>query len=385
LTFARRNSTEMKFETIAVHAGQHVDEATGAVSQPIHLSTTFERAPDGSFPHGYIYARDNNPNRKQLEACLAELEGGADAISFASGSAATAALFQALEPGQHVLAPEVGYYGTNRLLRDHFARWGLEYSFVDATDLDAVRAGVRPNTALIWVETPSNPLISITDIRAVCEIAHQAGARVACDNTWCTPVLQRPIELGVDYVVHATTKYLGGHSDVVGGAIIARTADEQLETLRKIQKEAGAIPSPFDCWLVMRGIRTLPYRMRAHCANALTVAEFLSTHAGVAAVHYPGLPNDPGHEVAKSQMSAFGGMLSFEIKGGRAQAMEVAANLKLFTRATSLGGPESLIEHRASIEGANTRAPESLLRCAIGLEHPDDLIEDLRIALKAVT
>ena len=371
----------MKFETLAVHAGQHVDPATGAVTAPIYLSTTFERAADGSFPHGYMYARDANPNRKYLEECLAALEGGAGAVAFASGSAATAALFQALEPGRHVIAPYDAYYGTVRLLREHFERWGLDHTLVDTTNLEAVRAGLRPNTALVWIETPSNPLIRVTDVRAVCEAAHAVGARVACDNTWSTPVLQRPLEQGADLVVHATTKYLGGHTDVVGGAVIARAADAYFDRLRAIQKEAGAIPSPFDCWLVLRGIRTLPYRMRAHSDNALRVAGFLATNAAVAAVHYPGLPADPGHKVAQSQMNAFGGMLSFEVRGGRDEAMRVAAAVKVFTRATSLGGPESLIEHRASVEGPNTRAPESLLRCSIGLEHPDDLIEDLRVAL----
>ena len=371
----------MKFETMAVHAGQQVDATTGAVTSPIHLSTTFERAADGSFPHGYIYARDANPNRKQLETCLAALDNGAGAIAFASGSAATAALFQALEPGQHVVAPDDAYYGTIRLLREHFQRWGLQHTLVDMTDSDAVRAALLPNTALVWIETPSNPLIRITDIRAVCEAAHDIGARVACDNTWATPMLQRPLELGADLIVHATTKYLGGHADVVGGAVIARAADHYFDRLRVIQKEAGAIPSPFDCWLVMRGVRTLPYRMTAHSATAMKVATFLATHPAVAAVHYPGLPEHAGHNVAKSQMSAFGGMLSFEVHGARAEALRVAGRVRLFTRATSLGGPESLIEHRASIEGPHSRAPESLLRCSIGLEHPDDLIDDLTNAL----
>lgn len=373
----------MRPETLAVHAGQHVDPSTGAVTPPIHLSTTFERAPDGTFPHGYIYARDSNPNRRQLEECLTALEAGAGCVSFSSGSAATAALFQILEPGRHVIAPYDAYYGTNRLLRDHFGRWGLEHTFVDMADLAAIRDAIRKTTALIWIETPSNPLIRITDIRAVCEIAREGGAQVAVDNTWCTPMLQRPLELGADFAVHATTKYLGGHSDVVGGAIVAR-GDADVERLRSVQKDAGAIPSPFDCWLVMRGVRTLPYRMRAHCANAEEVARFLSSHRAVSAVHYPGLDSDPGHAVAQKQMSAFGGMLSFEIKGGRAEALRVTGGVKLFTRATSLGGPESLIEHRASVEGANTQAPESLLRCSIGLEHPADLIDDLRSALETI-
>jgi cystathionine gamma-synthase len=374
----------MRFETLAVHAGHQVDESTGAVTQPIHLSTTFERAPDGSFPHGYIYGREANPNRSHLEECLARLEGGAGAIAFASGSAATAALFQALAPGKHVVAPNDAYYNTTRLLREHFGKWGLEHTLVDTTDIDAVRAALRPSTALVWIETPSNPLIRISDIRAISEAAHAVDARVACDNTWCTPVLQRPLELGADLVVHATTKYLGGNSDVIGGAVIARALDPFFETVRAIQKEAGAIPSPFDCWLIMRGVRTLPYRMRAHSDNAARVATFLATHPQVSAVHYPGLPADAGYAVAKAQMSAFGGMLSFEVSGGRAEALRAAAGVKVFTRATSLGGPESLIEHRASVEGPHTRAPEGLLRCSIGLEHADDLIEDLDAALRGI-
>lgn len=372
----------MKFETIAVHAGAHVDPSTGAVTAPIHLSTTFERAPDGSFPHGFIYARDSNPNRNHLEECLAALEGGASAIACASGSAATAALFQTLSPGQHVIAPYDAYYGTNKLLRDHFARWGLTHTLVDTADVNAVRNAMQPATALVWIETPSNPLIRITDIQAVCEIAHAGGARVAVDNTWCSPMLQQPLALGADYSVHATTKYLGGHSDVVGGAIIIRENGAHADALRAVQKDAGAIPSPFDCWLVMRGVRTLPYRMRAHSENAQAVAEFLANHRAVSAVHYPGLTNDPGHAVAQKQMSMFGGMLSFEVRGGREEALRVTGAVKLFTRATSLGGPESLIEHRASVEGVNTRAPENLLRCSIGLEHRDDLIEDLGDALE---
>ena len=374
----------MKPETLAVHAGQHVDPATGAVTPPIHLSTTFQRAPDGSFPGGHIYARDSNPNRAALEECLTILEGGTACVTFASGSAATAAVFQGLAPGDHVIAPYDAYYGTNKMLREHFERWGVTHSFIDTTSADAVREAMTPKTALVWIETPSNPLIRVTDIRAVCAVAHRGNARVVCDNTWATPVLQRPLELGVDIVMHATTKYLGGHSDVVGGALIARENDDFFKRLRAVQKEMGAIPSPFDCWLIMRGVRTLPYRMRAHCENALAVAKFLAGHAAVRTVHYPGLPTDGGHTIAKQQMSGFGGMLSFEINGGRTEALRVTGGVKLFTRATSLGGPESLIEHRASVEGPHTRAPESLLRCSIGLEHPDDLIEDLRVALETI-
>jgi cystathionine gamma-synthase len=373
----------MRFETLAVHAGQHVDPATGAVTPPIHLTTTFEREPDGSFPRGHIYARDTNPNRNQLEECLTLLEGGATCAAFASGSAATASLFQALRPGDHVLAGDDAFYGTVRILRELFEPWGLRHTFVDMTDLDAVARALETQPAtLVWLETPSNPLIRITDIEAVSKLAQQAGARVAVDNTWCTPMLQQPLALGADFVVHSTTKYLSGHSDLVGGAVIARTDDEFFGRVRLYQKQGGAIPSPFDCWLLMRGIRTLPYRMRAHCGNAGAIAEFLATHAAVERVHYPGLASHAGHEIAGRQMSLFGGMLSFQVRGGRAEALRLTGGLQLFTRATSLGGPESLIEHRASVEGPHTRAPENLLRVSVGLEHPDDLIEDLQRALE---
>lgn len=374
----------MRFETLAVHAGQQVDPATGAVTLPIHLSTTFERAPDGSFPHGHIYARDTNPTRNALEECLTLLEGGAAAVSFASGSAATAAIFQALRPGDHVVIGEDAFYGTIRILREIFAPWGLSYSIVDMGQLSQVAEALRAPTALVWLETPSNPLLRITDITGVMALARHAGARVAVDNTWCTPMLQRPLELGADYSMHSTTKYLGGHSDLMGGAVIARARDEFFDRILLQQKQGGAIPSPFDCWLLMRGIRSLPYRMRAHCQSAHAIAGFLAAHPAVEAVHYPGLESHAGHEIAARQMSLFGGMLSFQVKGGRAEAYRVAGGVRLFTRATSLGGPESLIEHRASVEGPHTRAPENLLRVSVGLEHPDDLIADLSTALEQI-
>lgn len=371
----------MRIETMAVHAGHNIDPATGALAPPIHLSTTFARAPDGSYPRGYIYSRTNNPNRDALEKCLCALEGGAVAAAFSSGSAATMSVFQALAPGDHVIAPNDVYHGTARLLRETFAPWGLETSFVDMTDPSQFQRAVRPKTKLIWVETPSNPLLKITDIARISEIAHEAGALCACDSTWATPVLQRPFELGADLVMHATTKYLGGHSDVLGGALIARTEGEFFRRVRKIQVTGGAVPSPFECWLVLRGVPTLPARMRAHSESALKVAMFLSSHARVEAVHYPGLKGHPGHEIAARQMALPGGMLSFQVKGGREGAFALAAKVQVFTRATSLGGVESLIEHRASIEGPESRTPDNLLRLSIGLEHPDDLIEDLAQAL----
>jgi len=298
-------------------------------------------------------------------------------------SAATAAVFQSLAPGQHVVAPVDAYFGTGKLLRDVFAGWGLESTFVDMTDLRAVEAAVRPTTTLLWAESPSNPLWKISDLVRLGAIAKTVGARFVVDNTTATPILQSPFKHGADVVVHATTKYLGGHSDVLGGALVVRERGPWLDRLRLLQTSGGAVPSPFDCWLVLRGIRTLPYRVRAHSANALQVATFLASHPRVEAVHYPGLLSHPGHEVARRQMSMFGGMLSLQVRGGADAAMAVAAKVRLFTRATSFGGTESLLEHRASIEGPRTRAPENLLRVSVGLEHHEDLIADLAQALDA--
>jgi len=372
----------MKLETIAVHAGRGIDPGTGAVTPAIHPSTTYERAPDGTYPHGYLYSRNRNPTRSALEACLAALEGGADAAAFASASAATSAVLLGLRPGDHVVAPSDAYHGTLRLLRETFSAWGLQTTFVDMTDPTAVERAARPSTRLVWVETPSNPLWRVVDIERVAAIAHKVGAVCLCDNTTATPVLQSPFALGADLVLHATTKYLGGHGDVMGGAVVARTPDGLFERVRALQASAGAVPSPFDCWLVLRGIRTLPWRMRAHSANAQRIAEFLASHPRVERVQYPGLPAHPGHDVASRQMSGFGGMLSVQVRGGASGAMLVAARLRVFTRATSFGGTESLVEHRASIEGPGTRTPDDLLRLSIGLENADDLVEDLDQALR---
>ena len=374
----------MKMETLAVHAGRRVDPATGAVATPIHMSTTFERDPDGSYPRAHLYARNGNPTRVALEECLRDLEGGAAAAAFASASAATAAVFTALAPGDHVVAPTDAYHGTLRLLRETFAEWGLVTTFVDMTDASAVERAVRAETRLIWIETPSNPLWKVVDVARIAGIARAAGVRSLCDNTVATPVLQRPLMLGVDLVLHASTKYLGGHGDVMGGIVVARAEDDFFARVRRGQVTSGGVPSPFDCWLVLRGIQSLPWRVRAHADNAIRVAQFLAAHPAVERVHYPGLPTHPAHEVARRQMSAFGGMLSFQVRGARDAAMATAAKLRLFTRATSFGGTESLIEHRASIEGAGTRTPDNLLRASIGLEHADDLIEDLAQALGSV-
>ena len=371
---------KLKIETIAVHAGHAVDPTTGAVAMPIHLSTTFERDVDGTFSRGYMYTRNNNPNRQALEQGLAALEGGAAAAAFASGSAATTAVFQALASGDHVILPNDAYYGTARIMTELFTRWNLAVSFVDMTNMDELKAAVRKETKLIWTETPSNPLLKIVDLARVVGLAHEADAVCVCDNTWA-PTLQMPFAFDVDLIVHSTTKYLGGHCDVLGGVVIARIANKFFDRIRGIQYSGGAVPSPFDCWLVLRGMRTLPWRMRAHSENAMKVAQFLAQHRQVERVHYPGLKSHPDHGTAARQMNSFSGMLSFEVKGGKEPAMAAANKTRLFIRATSLGGVESLIEHRASIEGPGTRAPEGLLRLSVGLENADDLIDDLEQAL----
>jgi cystathionine gamma-synthase len=372
----------MKFETLAIHAGRHVGPATGAVAPSPILSTTYAREGDGSFASGHIYARASNPGRNALETLLAALEGGAAAASFASGSAASLAVFSALQPGDHVIAPDDVYHGTRTQLRELMSRWGLTHSLVDLTNLDSVRAALRPETKLIWAETPSNPLLKIADIVALAELAKAGGARLIVDSTFATPVLQQPLALGADLVMHSTTKYLGGHSDVLGGAVIAKSADDALFAgIRLQQTQGGAVPSGFDCWLLQRSIATLPLRVHAQTANAQMVAEFLATQPQVHRVHYPGLAMHPGHTLAQRQMSGPGAMLSFQVRGGSVAALAIASRVRLFTRATSLGGVESLIEHRASVEGLHTTTPNDLLRVSVGLEHSDDLIADLRAAL----
>jgi cystathionine gamma-synthase len=372
----------MRLETIAVHAGHEPDATTGAVTPPIHLSTTFERDPDLSYRGGHLYARYSNPNRQALERCLAELEGGGAAACFSSGSAATAAVLQSLEPGSHVVLPKDAYYGTIKLARDVFGSWQLAFTPVDMSDVRNVERAITDRTRVVWAESPSNPLVRVVDIAAIARVAKQAGAWVVVDNTWATPVLQQPLALGADVVMHSTTKYLNGHSDVMGGALIAADESHPLfAKCRGVQQWAGAIPSPFDCWLTRRGIRTLPWRVRAQTDNARRIAEFLEAHKRVEAVHYPGLESHPAFEIARRQMSAPGGMLAFQVRGGRDAAIAFTNRLSLFTRATSLGGTESLIEHRQSVEGPDTLAPDNLLRVSVGLEHVDDLVEDLDQAL----
>jgi cystathionine gamma-synthase len=370
----------MKIETLSVHAGRKVDPNTKAVTPPIYLSTTYERETDGEYPKGYNYSRNSNPNRESLEECLAELEGGAEGMAFSSGSAAAMSIFQTLLPGDHVIATDDIYHGTRKLLK-RFEAWNITSTFVDMTKPEEVKKAISKNTKLFWIESPTNPLLKIIDIKSISEIAHVNNSLVVCDNTWGTPVLQNPFKFGADLIVHATTKYIGGHSDILGGIVISKSADLLYEKIRDIQKSGGAVPSPFECWLVLRGIQTLPIRVRAQSESAIKIAQFLSTHKKVEIVHYPGLENHPGYAVASKQMFKYGGMISLQVKGGEKEAMAVASKVKLFTRATSLGGPESLIEHRASIEGPESKTPKNLLRLSIGLEHPEDLIEDLSQAL----
>ena len=372
----------MHFETLACHAGRCVDPTTGAVAPPLVLSTTFERAADGTLPHGNLYTRSDNPNRRSLEAALAALEGGAAAAAFASGQAATMSVLHALAPGDHVILPAEMYFNTRGLLDAHYARWGLEVSYANLADPDAAHAALRPTTRLVWVETPSNPRLVVSDITRLAEWAHAAGATCVVDKTWATPVFQRPLELGADLVMHSTTKYLGGHSDVLGGCIVARDAAHPVfQRIRSYQGLGGAVPSPFDCWLLLRSLPTLPVRVRAQSNTARRVADYLAAHRRVTVTHYPGLAAHPGHELAGRQMHGFGAMVSFEVRGGAAAAVNVAARTQLFTRATSLGGYESLIEHRVTAEGPHSTTPPGLLRCSIGLEHVDDLLADLDQAL----
>jgi cystathionine gamma-synthase len=371
----------MRDETLAVHAGHAVDPATGAVTLPIHLSTTFERDADGGFSRGYNYVRDGNPVRDAFEGCIADLEGGAESVAMPSGMAAVFAVLQTLAPGQRVAIAGDVYYGVRELAVDYFPRWGIDSVFVDPNDVDALQRACNPPTKLLWIETPSNPLIEVIDIARCASIAHGAGARLVCENTAASPAVQQPFRHGADLVVHSVTKYLAGHSDAMAGVVIVRNDPEILERLRFFQRVGGAVLAPFDAWLALRGIQTLAVRMRRHCENALAVAAFLAAHPAVARVHYPGLPSDPGHAVASRQMSGFGGMLAFELHGDRRAAFAAIARLRLVIRATSLGGPHTLVEHRASIEGPHSRAPESLLRLSVGIEHADDIIADLEQAL----
>jgi cystathionine gamma-synthase len=374
------------FNTRAIHAGQEPDAATGAVNVPVHLSTTFKQDGVGGLRGGYEYSRSANPTRTALQEALAALEQGSTGMAFASGLAAEDTLLRTVcEPGTHVVMAGDAYGGTFRLISRVLSRWGVTHTPADLADLDAVRGAIEPSTRVIWCETPTNPLLNIADIAGLAQVAHDAGALLVVDNTFASPYLQQPLTLGADVVVHSTTKYLGGHSDVVGGALV--TADAELgERLAYNQNAMGAVAGPFDAWLVMRGIKTLGVRMDRHQANAARIAEFLLGRSDVAAVLYPGLPDHPGHEIAAKQMSGFGGMLSFRLAGGEEQALKVCERAQLFTLAESLGGVESLIEHpgrmtHASAAGSPLEVPSDLVRLSVGIEDVDDLLADLEQAL----
>lgn len=371
----------LHIETLIAQAGTRPDKATGAVVPPIHLATTYERDADGAYSRGFIYSRTDNPTRKLFEETLAGLEGGTECAAFSSGMAASMAVLQALRPGDHVVIPDDLYYGVRRVIEELFSDWGLKFTVVDMTNLRTFEAALRAETRLVWAETPSNPMLKITDLSAVAGLTHAAGATLVVDATWTPSLIQRSFDLGADLVVHSVTKYIGGHSDVLGGAVITREESDLFKRIRLVQTAGGAVMDPFSAWLGLRGVRTLSARLRLQCESAGILARFLAGHPRVRTVHYPGLPSHPGHEVASRQMQDFGGMLSFEVEGGREEAMEVAARVRVFTRATSLGGTESLIEHRASTEAQPTRTPEALLRVSVGLEHADDLVADLSQAL----
>jgi cystathionine beta-lyase/cystathionine gamma-synthase len=373
------------FETLAIHAGQEPDPATGAIMTPIYQTSTYVQHGVGDHK-GYDYARTGNPTRTALEACLAALEGAPYGLAFASGMAAIDTVLRLIRPGEHVLTGDDVYGGTYRLFCQVLDAYGLQFSFVDMSDTGAVRAAVRPNTRLLWLESPTNPLLKIADLAAIAEIGHTAGARVAVDNTFASPALQQPIALGADIVVHSTTKYLGGHSDVVGGALLTTDA-EVYERCKFLQNAVGAVPGPMDCWLVLRGVKTLALRMERHSANGRSIAAWLAEQPAVERVIYPGLPDHPGHAVAARQMRDFGGMISFVMRGGEAAARHVAGRTRLFALAESLGGVESLIEVPAamthlSVQGSPLEVPPGLVRISAGIEHVDDLIEDLRQAME---
>lgn len=369
-------------DTILARTGTEPDPETGALAPPIHTATTYARNADGQ-AGAFVYSRLGNPTRQRLEDALAESEGGAGAVAFSSGMTAAMTLCQTLSPGDHVLLPHDIYFGVRTLLMEHFTRWGLKVSDVDQRDLEAVTRAMTPDTRLVWVETPSNPQLNVTDIRAIADVAHANGAALVVDNTWATPLITRPITLGADIVLHSVTKYLGGHSDVLGGGLVFAREDQWLEQAVTLAGEGGAVLDPFGSWLVLRGMRSLGPRLRQQSASAFELARWLESHAGVESVNYPGLPSHAGHAVASAQMALFGGMLSFCVRGDAEAALRVVRSSRLFANATSLGGTESLMEHRASIEGPDTPTPQNLLRVSVGLEDVDDLKEDLDAALSA--
>ncbi len=378
---------DLRPETLAAQGLGWIDPQFGEVTPPIHLSTTYAKAPDAQGRVGRMYTRDANPTYDQAEALIAALEGGAAARLFASGMAAASTVFQALSPGDHVILPAVTYHGVRKYAQVHGARWGLALSFVPNGDLDALARAVRPGeTRLVWVETPSNPMMEIADIAGAAEIAHAAGAALVVDNTVPTPALTRPLALGADLVMHSATKYLSGHSDVLAGALVAAREDDALwRRIVALRHDAGAVLGPFEAWLLLRGMRTLYLRVRAACENALAIARRFADHPRLIEVLYPGLERHPGHGIAARQMAGgFGGLLSLRVRGGAQAALAVSGAVAVFKRATSLGGVESLIEHRASIEPPDSPVPDDLLRLSVGIEAADDLIADLERALDEV-
>lgn len=372
----------LRFESLCIHAGLESSDGSQAIVPPISPGTIYEVHPEGRREGDYHYARLDNPNRRQWEALICALEGGAAAAAFSSGIAAASAVLQSLDPGDHVLFPFDVYSGNRKLITQILQRWGLRYDFIRMDGPGAISGSINENTRMVWIETPSNPQMHITDIRAVCGLASSRGILTCVDNTWPTPFNQLPLALGADLVIHSTTKYFGGHSDVMGGAVITKQTGALWDRIKTQQQIGGAVPSPFDCWMLSRSTRTLAYRMRGHNRHADIVAEFLTRNPVVTKVYHPGLENHPGHQTAKSQMSGFGGMVSFLVDGSARDAVRVVSKSRLIRRATSLGGVESTWEHRLGSEGEGSPTPENLIRISVGLEHPDDLLEDLEQALK---
>lgn len=368
-------------QTQAVHAGEKKENYTDII-QPLHLSTTFERNEDGTTGE-YIYTRADNPNRLAVEQKMATIEGAKSAIAFSSGMAAINALFEnILEPNTHLIIPNDCYHGTRHLLDNFFKRWKIESVMVDMTNIASIEKAIQPHTKLIWIETPSNPQLKITDIKAVVALAKKHQITTVCDNTFATPILQKTLAMGVDYVMYSSTKFFSGHSDILGGVVMTNKEDETSNSIRTYQKQAGAVPAPFDCWLLNRSLATFPLRFKAQCENADKIANYLVNHTKIEKVFYPGLPTHENHDIAAQQMqNGFGSIVSILVKGNQQNALQFASKLNIFKHATSLGGVESLVEHRRSVEGEHPVSPENLLRLSVGIEHIDDLIEDIEQAL----
>ncbi len=374
---------DMRFETKAIHAGLNIGNPSNSIIPPISPSTIYEIDEDGRKEGDLHYTRLGNPNRLQFEHLIAALEEGAAAAAFSSGIAAATAILQALNPGDHVILPEDVYAGNRKMVKEIMSRWNLDFSFINMTSVETIADHIKPATKLIWIETPSNPLMRITDIGETVKLAKEQNILTVVDNTWPTPVNQLPLNLGADFVLHSTSKYFGGHSDILGGAVVAANEGEFFDRIRLIQKMGGAVPSPYDCWLLSRSTRTLSYRMKGHNEHAERVAEYLLKHDKVSEVYYPGLQEFAGHSIAKKQMKGYGGMVSFLIDGNEKEAIRVVGRSRLIKRATSLGGVESTWEHRQSSEGEGSVTPVNLIRISVGLEHPDDILEDLEQSLKS--